>query len=145
MSDEETTGAVEIAVIEFPGSQFKGEIVPALAEIVESGIVTIIDLVFVTKGEDGTVVGAELADLDEETAGAFDELDGEVRGLLSDEDLQSAGEALSPGSSALLVVWENTWARRLVGAIRNAGGRLVAHDRLDAETVNAALAASGEE
>ena len=76
---------------------------------------------------------------------AFDELDGEINGLLSDEDLQQAGEALSPGSSAMLVVWENTWARRLVTAVRDAGGRLVAHDRLDAETVAAAMAASGAE
>jgi uncharacterized membrane protein len=144
MSDE-STGAVEIAVVEFPGSKFKGEIAPALIDLVERGIVTIIDLAFVMKDEDGTVVGAELADLDEETAGAFDDLDGEISGLLSDDDLQQAGAALSPGSSAMLVVWENTWARRLVTAVRDAGGRLVAHDRLDAETVAAAMAASGAE
>ena len=144
MSDE-STGAVEIAVVEFPGSHFKGEIVPAMIDLVESGIVTIIDMAIVTKDEDGTVVGAELSDLPEETAAAFDDLDGEVSGLLSDEDLHAAGEALSPGSSAMLVVWENTWARRLVTAVRDAGGRLVAHDRLDAETVAAAMAASGAE
>jgi uncharacterized membrane protein len=143
MSDEVMTGSVEIAVIEFPGSQFKGEIVPALAELVDAGIVTIIDLVFVTKGEDGTVAGLELADIDEETAAAYDDLQGEAGGLLSDEDLETAAEALSPGSSAVLIVWENSWARRLVGAIRNAGGRLAAHDRLDAETVAAAMAADG--
>jgi uncharacterized membrane protein len=145
MSDDQSTGAVEIAVVEFPGSKFKGEIVPAMIDLVESGIVTIIDLAFVMKDEDGTVVGAELDDLDDETAAAFDDLDGEVSGLLSDEDLLQAGEALSPGSSAMLVVWENTWARRLVTAVRDAGGRLVAHDRLDAETVAAAMAASGAE
>jgi uncharacterized membrane protein len=142
MSDDESTGPVEIAVIEFPGSKFTGEIAPALAELVNDGIVTIIDLVFVTKDEDGTVAGVELADIEEEIANAFDGVDGEVSGLLSDEDLQIAGEALSPGSSAVLIVWENTWARRLVSAIRGASGRLVAHDRLDAETVAAALAAN---
>jgi uncharacterized membrane protein len=141
-SADPVTGAVEIAVIEFPGSRFTGEIAPALAELVDDGIVTILDLVFVTKGEDGTVASVELADLEEEVAAAYDDVDGEVSGLLSDEDLQTAGEALSPGSSAVLIVWENTWARRLVGAVRNAGGRLVAHDRLDAETVAAALAAA---
>jgi uncharacterized membrane protein len=144
MSDDESTGPVEIAVIEFPGSKFTGEIAPALAELVNDGIVTIIDLVFVTKDDDGTVAGVELADIEEEIANAFDSVDGEVSGLLSDEDLQIAGEALSPGSSAVLIVWENTWARRLVSAIRGASGRLVAHDRLDAETVAAALAASDE-
>jgi uncharacterized membrane protein len=144
MSDDESTGPVEIAVIEFPGSKFTGEIAPALAELVNDGIVTIIDLVFVTKDDDGTVAGVELADIEEEIANAFDSVDGEVSGLLSDEDLQIAGEALSPGSSAVLIVWENTWGRRLVSAIRGASGRLVAHDRLDAETVAAALAASDE-
>jgi uncharacterized membrane protein len=147
MSDSSTdavTGAVEIAVIEFPGSQFNGEIAPALAELVDAGIVTIIDLVFVTKDEDGTVEGVELADIEEEIANAFAGVEGDVKGLLSDEDVQTAGEALSPGSSAVLIVWENTWARRFVGAVRDSGGRLVAHDRIDAETVAAALAASGE-
>jgi uncharacterized membrane protein len=140
-SPDVTTGSVEIAVVEFPGSKFTGQIAPALAELVNDGIVTIIDLVFVTKDENGTVASVELADIEEEIANAFDGVEGDVKGLLSDEDLQLAGEALSAGSSAVLIVWENTWARRLVGAIRGAGGRLVAHDRLDAETVAAALAA----
>ncbi len=139
---DDIIGPVELAVIEFPGSRFKGEIVPALADLVNEGIVSILDVVFVTKADDGTVLGLELADLDEEDAAAFDDLDGDINGLLSDEDLQIAGEALSPGSSAALIVWENTWARRVVGAIKDAGGRLVAHDRLDAETVQAALASS---
>jgi hypothetical protein len=142
MSDDAVTGSVEIAVIEFPGSRFNGEIAPALAELVDAGIVTILDLVFITKDDDGTVGGIELADIEEEIANAFDGVEGEVNGLLSDEDLQVAGQALEPGSSAALIVWENTWARRLVGAIRDAGGRLAAHDRLNAETVAAALAAN---
>jgi uncharacterized membrane protein len=144
MPVEEALGPVELAVVEFPGSQFKGEIVPALADLVDNGIVRILDLVFVTKGDDGTVTGLELSDLPDDEASAYDDLDGEVSGLLSDSDLEMAGEVLSAGSSAVLIVWENTWARRLVTAMRNAGGRLVAHDRLDAETVQEALAASAE-
>ena len=92
-----STGAVEIAVVEFPGSKFKGEIVPAMIDLVESGIVTIIDLAFVTKDEDGTVIGAELDDLDDETVAAFDELDGEVNGLLSDEDLLAGRRGVVAG------------------------------------------------
>ena len=145
MPDDELLGPVELAVLEFPGGQFKGEIVPALAELVDSGIVRILDLVFVTgKNDDGSVDAVELAELSEDEAAAFDDLDGEVNGLLSDSDLELAAEVLAAGSSAALIVWENTWARRLVTAIGNAGGRLVAHDRLDAETVQAALAASAE-
>jgi uncharacterized membrane protein len=138
------TASVELAVIEFPGSKFTGEIVPALADVIERGIVTILDLVFVTKDLDGSVSSDELMNLEGDYAAAFKELDGEVNGLLSDSDLEAAGAALTPGSSAVLIVWENTWARELTGAIGRAGGRLVAHDRLDAQTVQEALAASAE-
>ena len=84
----------------------------------------------------------ELMNLEDELAAPFRDLDGEVNGLLSDADLQTAGAALTPGSSAVLIVWENTWARELTAAVVNAGGRLVAHDRLDAATVQEALAAN---
>jgi hypothetical protein len=144
MPDDDVLGPVELAVLEFPGSQFKGEIVPALAELVSNDIVRILDLVFVTKNADGSVDAIELSDLGDDEAAAFDDLDGEVNGLLSDSDLELAAQVLDVGSSAALIVWENTWARRLVGAIGNAGGRLVAHDRLDAETVRAALADSAD-
>jgi uncharacterized membrane protein len=139
MPTDGITGPVELAVIEFPGSQFNGEIVPALAELVDDGIVRIIDLVLVTKELDGSITSIEINELSAEDQAAFERLDGEVNGLLSDEDLAAAGESLSDGSSAMLIVWENTWARRLVGAIRGSGGQLVAHDRLDADTVQAAL------
>jgi len=138
---DDIIGPVELAVIEFPGSKFNGQIVPAIADLVNDGIVTILDVAFVMKDDDGNVAGFELADLDDDDAAPFEDLDGEVSGMLSDDDLMLAGEALSPGSSAALIVWENTWARRVVGAIADAGGRLVAHDRLDAQTVQAALAA----
>jgi uncharacterized membrane protein len=142
MATEMLTGPVELAVIEFPGSQFNGEIVPALAELVNEGIVRIIDLVLITKGDDGTVTSLELSDMGDDDAAVFDDLDGEVTGVLSEDDLVLAGEALSAGSSAMVIVWEDAWARRLVDAIRGSGGRLVAHDRLDAETVAEALAES---
>jgi hypothetical protein len=136
-------GPVEIAVIESPGSEFNGEIVPALAELVDDEIVTILDLVFVTKDVDGSVTAIELSDLDDsDAAAAFDEMDGEINGLLSDDDLAMAGEAMSLGSSALMIVWENRWACRFVDAVIGSGGRLVAHDRLDAETVATTLAAA---
>lgn len=142
MSEEETMGPVEIAVLEFPGSEFTGEIVPALAELVDAEIVAIIDLVIVTRDDDGLTAVLELAELDDAAAAPFDDLDGEVGGLLSDEDLAMVGDALAPGATAAVVVWENTWARRLTAAVRGSGGRLVAHDRIDAETVAAAMAAT---
>ncbi len=109
MSTDSVTGPVELAIIEFPGSHFKGEIVPKMADLVERGVVAILDLVFITKDNDGLVTAIELDNLDEEDAAPFLNLDGEVSGLLSDDDLQAAGAALSPGSSAAMIVWENTW------------------------------------
>jgi hypothetical protein len=135
---EEARGAVEIAIIAFPGSKFKGEIVPALAELVDNGTVAILDLLVISKNEEGDVLSLEVAEM--EDGGVFDDLDGDVMGLLSAEDIETAGELLEPGNTAALIVWENTWARGLIGAIRDAGGQLVAHDRLDAETVAAVMA-----
>jgi hypothetical protein len=140
---EEMMGSVELAVVAFPGSKFTGEIAPALADLVNDGIVRILDLAFVMKNDDGSVDSMELTDLGDD-AGAFDDVDGEVTGILSDEDLELAADVLDAGSSAAVIVWENTWARRLITAIANSGGRLVAHDRLDAETVQAALADTSE-
>jgi uncharacterized membrane protein len=139
---EEARGSVELAVIAFPGSKFKGEIVPALADLVDNGVVEILDLVVVSKGDEGDVLALEISEI--EDGGMFDELEGEAGGLLSEEDLMEAGEVLEPGSTAAVIVWENTWARKLITAIRDAGGELVAHDRLDAETVNMAMAMNEE-
>ncbi len=100
---------------------------------------SIIDLVFVTKDADGNVTGVELSDIDDDVAAPYVEIDGEVQGILSDEDFEQVGDLLEPESSALAIVWENAWARRFVSAVRGAGGVLVAHDRIDAQTVADAL------
>ena len=139
MSGDTTLGPVEIAVIAFPGNRFTGEIAPAIADLVSSGTVSIIDLVFVTKDGDGNVTGVELSDLDDDVAAPYVEIEGEVQGILSDEDFEQVGDLLEPESSALAIVWENAWARRFVSAVRGAGGVLVAHDRIDAQTVARAL------
>jgi hypothetical protein len=139
MENDTIVGPVELAVIGFPETRFTGAIAPALADLVDGGVISILDLVFVTKDDDGNVAGIELDALEDPSS--FDEVEGEINGLLSEEDLQAASELLDPGSSAALIVWENTWARTLVNAILEAGGHLVAHDRLDAETVQQALAA----
>ena len=139
---EEARGSVELAAIAFPGSKFKGEIVPALADLVNSGVVAILDLLVISKSDEGDVVSLEIGEM--EDGGMFDDLDGEVMGLLSAEDIETAGQLLEPGNTAALIVWENTWARKLIGAIRDAGGELLVHDRLDAETVNSVMAMSEE-
>jgi hypothetical protein len=145
MSQDEALGPVELAVIGFPGSQFSGEIAPAVADLVESGTVSILDLIFIARDDDGTVAGFELSEVDDEIAGPYLEIEGEAGALLSEEDMEAIGELLEPGSSALAIVWENTWARDFVTAVRNSQGVLLAHDRMDAATVAEALAAAGSD
>jgi len=138
MTDGARLGPVDFALVAFPGNRFKGEIVPALKELVDNGTIRILDLVFVEKDVDGSIVVVELDELGAEETRAFDDLEGEGSELLSDGDLELAAESLEPGSSALLVVWENTWASRLVHALRKADFRLLAHERIPAEAVEAA-------
>ena len=132
-------GPVEYLIVAFPGNQFKGEIVPALAELVEAGTIRIIDLAFVLKDADGAVVAMELGDLDSGVFKAFDALSPEGLGLLNEEDLAAAGEELEPNSSAALLVWEDVWATKLRDAILNAGGEVLDLERLPYEVVQAAV------
>ena len=132
-------GPVEYMIVAFPGNQFKGEIVPALQELVDAGTIRIIDLAFVMKDADGAVVTAEMADLDSEVFKAFDALSSETLGLLNEEDLAAAGEELDPNSSAALLVWEDVWATKVRDAIRNAGGELLDLERIPGVVVDAAV------
>src|SRR6478736_2228824 len=119
-------GPVEILVVGFPGNQFTGEIAPALEDLVRSGMIRVIDLVFVTKDSDGSVVGIELSDLDEATSAAFHPHVEEPSGLLSDEDIEDLGAQLEPNSSAAILLFEHLWATRFRDALVNSGGELVA-------------------
>ncbi|MFD7863143.1 DUF6325 family protein [Streptomyces sp. NPDC057682] len=133
---------MEYLVVAFPGSRFTGAIAPALAEAVASKAVRIIDLTFVHRAEDGTVETIELEDLDPDDLVSFEPVDGRVSGMLNDEDIATLGASVPPGSSAALVVWEDLWAVPLTEAVREAGGLLVAHERIPAEVAEAALAAA---
>ncbi|HEV7763233.1 MAG TPA: DUF6325 family protein [Acidimicrobiales bacterium] len=135
------TGPVEMALIGFPGNRFDGSIIPALAELVDTGTVRVIDLVVVKKDADGNVTAAELSQLDDDEAATFEALDGEIGELFSDEDLAAAGEQLPPDSAAALLLWENSWATRLAAEVAGAGGVLLLHDRVPADAVRDALAA----
>ena len=132
-------GPVEYMIVAFPGNRLKGEIVPALAGLIEAGTLRIIDLAFVMKDADGVVVTAEMGDLDSEVFKAFDALSPETMGLLNQDDLAAAGEELEPNSSAALLVWEDVWATKLRDAILNAGGELLDLERVPYEVVNAAV------
>ncbi|MEV6681053.1 DUF6325 family protein [Streptomyces erythrochromogenes] len=131
-------GPVEYVVIAFPGNRFRGEIAPELKALVASGTVRILDLTFIKKDEDGSVSFVELDALDPAEASVFDDIEGEVGGLFSEEDLALIAEDLVPNSSAAMLVWEDTWAAGITGAIRRAGGELVAHERIPAAVVERA-------
>ncbi|HKI24216.1 MAG TPA: DUF6325 family protein [Gaiellaceae bacterium] len=129
---------VDYMIVAFPGNEFKGEIAPALADLVEKGTIRIIDLAFVAKDADGNIAAFELTDIDPDVRQGFENMGVEVNGLFNEEDLQAAGEELEPNSSAALLVWENLWARDVAQAIRNAGGELLDFERLPHEVVQAA-------
>jgi Family of unknown function (DUF6325) len=140
---DEIKGPVDLVLLRFPGNQFTGEIAPALGDLVSAGTVRILDLVFVTKDADGNVAGVELADLGDAGA-AFEDIDGEVSGLLTSEDIDAAGEELEANSSAALLMFENTWAGRFVDAVLAANGELVAYERIGREALDEFLASVNE-
>jgi hypothetical protein len=131
-------GPVDYMIVAFPGNQFKGEIAPALADLVDAGTIRIIDLAFVGKNEAGETASFELTELDPEVQAGLDRAGIEVTGLFSEEDLEAAAEELEPNSSAALLVWENVWAREVAQAMRNAGGELLDFERLPHDVVQAA-------
>jgi uncharacterized membrane protein len=134
-----TIGPLEVITIEFKGNKFKGEIVPALREVVEKGVVRIIDLVFVHKDPGGKVTSLELSDLDENDGNLFDQVEGDITGLLSETDIAQASEMLENNSSALLILFEHAWASRIKEAVANANGRVVLDYRVPPEIVAAAV------
>ena len=125
-------------IVAFPGNKFRGEIAPALADLVEAGTIRIMDMAFVGKDEDGTVAAFELMDLDPDVREGLENLGVEVTGLFSEEDLEAAAEELEPNTSAALLVWEDVWAREVAQAMRDAGGVLFDFGRLPHEVVQAA-------
>lgn len=134
----EDMGPIDYVLVEWPGRQPRGEAAPALVDLVERGLIRILDLTFITKAEDGSVAGLEVKDL----GGEVEELkvfEGASSGLLSDEDVEEAASALEPGTSAALLVYENRWAAPFASAVRRSGGQLVASGRIPVQAVLAAL------
>lgn len=138
-------GAIELLVIGFPENRFTGEIVPALADLVEAGTIRVIDLIFVAKDKEGDVVGFELSSIDEATRAAFAPLLGTSEPLIHDGDIEDVGEVLDPGSSAALILFEHTWANEFRSALVNAGGELIDALRIPPEVIEAAQLALAED
>ena len=132
-------GPVEYIILGFPGNMFTGRIVPELAKLIDSGLVRIIDLTFITKDAAGNVEVVEY-DAVEELA-AFAGLDAEIGGLLTDEDIAHAALSLDPNNSAALLVWEDTWAAPFAAAVRNANGVILEGARIPREIIEEAILA----
>jgi Family of unknown function (DUF6325) len=131
-------GPVEYLIVAFPGSRFRGEIAPALADLVEAGTIRIIDIAFASKDANGEAAAFELGDLDPEVREGLEKLGATSGGLFNDADLMAAAEELNPDSSAALLVWENVWAQNVAQAMRDAGGEVLDFERIPHEVVQAA-------
>ena len=139
----EDMGPIDYIVVEWPGRQPSGEAAPILVDLVERGIIRILDLAFITKAEDGSIAGLEVSELGEEVE-ELKVFEGASTGLLSDDDTAEAAAALEPGTSAALLVFENRWAAPFASAVRRSGGQLVASGRIPVQAVLAALEAAEE-
>ena len=141
MSEEqlEDMGPIDYVVLEWQGElPSAGEVQPLLLDLVDRGIIRILDIAFLTKDENGSVSALEVGDL-KRVAAAFAEFEGASSGLLGYDDLQEAAAALNPGTSAAVLVWENRWAAPVAAAMRRSGGQLVASGRIPVQAILAAL------
>ena len=143
MSSEESEvlGPIDYLLVEWPGKQPNGEAIPYLVDLVERGLIRVLDLTFLHKDEDGSILELEIADLGDQVEEIL-VLEGASSGLLSEEDHSEAAGALEPGTSAALLVYENTWAAPFAAAVRRSGGQLVASRRIPVDELLVALDAA---
>src|SRR4026209_2383222 len=137
----EQLGPVDYVVVEFPAgaSNFTGEMAAALVRLVNSGTIRLIDVLILTKNEDGTVDAMELSDIEE--LGELQALEAELAELLAEEDVVNLAAAMDPGSTAGVLIWENLWAAPFASAARHSGGQLIAHGRIPMQAIIASIEA----
>jgi hypothetical protein len=129
--EHDELGPIDVVVIAWPpGAPMTGEGMPIMLDLVDRGIVRIFDAMFVTKAEDGSVVGFEAKDLDKDVVGGLYVFEGASSGLLGDADVQQAAEAIEPGWSAAVIVYENRWVAPFAAAVRRNGGQLLTSERI---------------
>ena len=140
---DEEIGPVDIVVIGFPAdAPMTGEAVPLLVDLIERGIVRVLDVMFVTANADGTVSGFEASDLDDKGVGDFKVFEGASSGLLGEDDVATAADAIEPGEAAVLIVYENRWAAPFAAAVRRNGGVLIDNQRIPVQDLVGALDAA---
>jgi hypothetical protein len=131
MSDELEVGPVDYLIVEWPvGSPPNGEAFPHLVDLVDRGLIRVLDLVFVEKGTNGEILEIAISDFDQDGSLDLAVVEGASSGLLDEEDYEEAGNALEPGAAAAIIMYENTWAAPFATALRKSGAQLVAAGRI---------------
>ncbi len=138
----EEMGPIDFMVLEWDGEQpVTGEVMPLLLELVDRGVIRILDLGFIVKDSDGSVAARDFTEVAQQSDGLAD-FHGVSSGLLGQEDLVEAANAIKPGTVAAVLVWENRWAAPVATALRRSGGQLVASGRIPVQAILAALDAA---
>ena len=133
-------GPIELLVVKFPGNQFKGEIAPALKDLVEGGLIRVVDILFVHKDQDGEVTVLEINDLDDDDFSRFDPVVSDITGMLTPDDAKWFSQGLENDSSGAIMLFENAWATRFRDALLNANGQVVLNERIPKAVVDELVA-----
>jgi hypothetical protein len=141
--DQDEFGPIDVVVIGYPaGAPMTGEGIPILLDLVDRGIIRVLDALFVRKEADGTFAGFDMAHVDQETAGDLTVFAGATSGLLDDDDVATAAAEIEPGSAALMIVYENRWAAHFIAAVRRNGGQPLGFQRVGVQQLIDALDAA---
>ncbi len=140
-TDLDTLGPVDYLIVEFPAgaSNFTGEMAKELLALVDAGTIRVIDVLILTKNEDGTVEAMELSDIEE--LGPLQAVEAQLAELLAAEDVENLAAAMDPGSTAGVLIWENLWAAPFASAARRSGGQLIANGRIPIQAIIASIEA----
>ena len=140
---DEELGPIDIVVIGYPAdAPMTGEAAPLLVDLVERGIIRVLDVMFVIKNDDGTFSGFDATDLDDKGVGDFNVFEGASSGLLGDDDAAQAADTIEPGTAAVMIAYENRWAAPFIAAVRRNGGVPIAFERIPVQDVIDALDAA---
>ena len=143
MAEETSMGPISYLIVEFPGNKMTGEGLQALVDLTDRGLIRVLDLVFVKRELDGTVEAIEITDLDHDGELDLVVFEGASSGLLDESDLSDAEAAIEPGSSAAIMIFENSWAAAFTKAMRSSGAELVAAGYIPQDALLASLDAAG--
>ena len=136
-------GPIDMVVIGYPpGAPMTGEAIPIVLDLVDRGIIRVLDALFVIKNDDGTFSGFDIADLDADTVGDLTVFTGASTGLIHDDDVALVAAEIEPGTGAVMIVYENRWAAPFIAAVRRNGGVLIASERVSAQALTDALEAA---